>query len=60
MKQISYEEVQTKVRELVADLIAYKNIGIALNEKEEMRTVCGNITTLKIMFTEPVPEADGK
>lgn len=51
MKQVSFEEVQTKVRELCASLFLCSNVRISLNDDEE--NINRNFITLKITIEKP-------
>lgn len=51
MKQVDFEEVQTKVRELCASLFLCSNVRISLNDVEE--DINHNFITLKITVEKP-------
>lgn len=51
MKQVDFEEVQTKVRELCASLFLCSNVRISLSDEEE--DVNRNFITLKIAIEKP-------
>lgn len=50
MKQVNFEEVQTKVRELCASLFLCSNVRVLLSEEEDINH---NFITLKITVEKP-------